>query len=196
MKIGEAVQRWWKKQGELSGKPWAILLIIGLLLAVIAWPTGDGEKNAKGNERDPAKEGDERIAQGVNNLTYEEQLEEKLEAILSKVKGVGEVKVMITLISSSELVLQVDEQNMTDKVSETDGDGGTTSSIQSEHTRETVLTGSAEGPFVIKEINPQVSGVLILAQGAGSAAVKNEICEAVEALFNLPIHKIKVLEAE
>ena len=196
MKIGEAVQQWWKKQAELSGKPWAILLIIGLLLAVIAWPTGDGEKNAKGNERDPAKEGDERIAQGVNNLTYEEQLEGKLEAILSKVKGVGEVKVMITLISSSELVLQVDEQNMTDKVSETDSDGGTTSSIQSENTRETVLTGSAEGPFVIKEINPQVSGVLILAQGAGSAAVKNEICEAVEALFNLPIHKIKVLEAE
>ncbi|MBQ1208249.1 MAG: stage III sporulation protein AG [Lachnospiraceae bacterium] len=180
----------------MSGKPWAILLIIGLLLAVIAWPTGDGEKNAKGNERDPAKEGDERIAQGVNNLTYEEQLEGKLEAILSKVKGVGEVKVMITLISSSELVLQVDEQNMTDKVSETDSDGGTTNSIQSENTRETVLTGSAEGPFVIKEINPQVSGVLILAQGAGSAAVKNEICEAVEALFNLPIHKIKVLEAE
>ena len=196
MKIGEAVQQWWKKQAELSGKPWAILLIIGLLLAVIAWPTGDGEKNSKGNERDPAKEGDERIAQGVNNLTYEEQLEGKLEAILSKVKGAGEVEVMITLMSSSELVLQVDEQNMTDKVSETDGDGGTTSSIQSENTRETVLTGSAEGPFVIKEINPQVSGVLILAQGAGSAAVKNEICEAVEALFNLPIHKIKVLEAE
>ena len=103
---------------------------------------------------------------------------------------------MITLVSSSELVLQVDERKTADESGETDSDGRVKNSSQSEYTKETVLTGNADGPYVIKEINPQVSGVLILAQGAGSAAVKNEICEAVEALFNLPIHKIKVLEAE
>jgi len=195
VKLLENIRRWLKKQDESSRKPWAILLIIGLLLAVIAWPI---EENGGGGEvgRISSKDEGEGIAQGTDNLTYEEQLEEKLASILSKVKGAGEVEVMITLESSSELVLQVDERKTEDILREEDGEGGVKDSTQSEYTRETVLIGTADGPYVIKEINPQVSGVLILARGAGSAAVKNEICEAVEALFNLPIHKIKVLEAE
>ena len=196
MKLLDGVRQWWRKQAESSGKPWAILLILGLLMAVIAWPVGD-ENEGKGDDgKKLAKDGGEGISQVTDNLTYEEQLEEKLASILSRVKGAGKVEVMITLVSSSELVLQADERKITDESGETDRDGGTKSSSQSEYTKETVLTGNADGPYVIKEINPQVSGVLILAQGAGSAAVKNEICEAVEALFNLPIHKIKVLEAE
>lgn len=195
MKLFENIRRWLKKQDESSRKPWAILLIIGLLLAVIVWPVEENGGGAEGG-RISSKDEVEGIAQGTDNLTYEEQLEEKLASILSKVKGAGEVEVMITLESSSELVLQVDERKTEDILREEDGEGGVKDSTQSEYTRETVLIGTADGPYVIKEINPQVSGVLILARGAGSAAVKNEICEAVEALFNLPIHKIKVLEAE
>lgn len=106
------------------------------------------------------------------------------------------MEVMITLESSSELVLQVDESQTTENLHEEDSAGGTRDSSQSSYSKDTVQTGSEDGPYVIKEINPQVSGVLVIAEGAGSAAVKNEIYEAVEALFNIPIHKIKVLEAE
>ncbi|MBQ8815225.1 MAG: stage III sporulation protein AG [Lachnospiraceae bacterium] len=189
----EHIKTWWKGQTEKSGKPWGILLIIGLLLAVIVWPTSQ-TSTGQGTEEGQGKSGNG--AQGTENLTYEEQLEEKLAAILSRVKGAGAVQVMITLESSSELVLQVDESHTTDVVRETDSAGGTRDSNQSSYTKDTVQTGTDDGPYVIKEINPKVSGVLIIAEGAGSAAVKNEICEAVEALFNLPIHKIKVLEAE
>lgn len=174
-------------------KPWGILLIIGLLLAVIVWPTSGTSSDENAENGKGQGEGS---VQGTESLTYEEQLEEKLASILSGVKGAGAVKVMITLESSSELVLQVNENHTSDVVRETDSAGGTRDSSQSSYTKDTVLAGSDEGPYVIKEINPKVSGVLIIAEGAGSAAVKNEICEAVEALFNLPIHKIKVLEAE
>ena len=196
MKLLEGIRQWWRKQAESSGKPWAILLIIGLLMAVIAWPVGDENEGKGGDGNNLANEEGEGSLLGIDNLTYEEQLEEKLAAILSKVKGAGKVEVMITLVSSSELVLQTDERKTADETGETDSEGGTKNSSQTEYTKETVLTGPSDDPYVIKEINPQVSGVLILAKGAGSAAVKNEICEAVEALFNLPIHKIKVLEAE
>ena len=176
---------------EDGRKPWGVILLIGILLAVIVWPTDkktEEGKNEGVNEESEAK--------GTESLTYEEQLEEKLSAILSKVKGAGHVEVMITLASSSELVLQVDESRSAEVIQERDNEGGTRDTDQSAYRKETVLVGAGEEPYVIKEINPQVSGVLILAQGAGSAAVKNEICEAVEALFNLPLHKIKVLEAE
>ncbi len=179
--------------GRLMGKrqTWAIVLIIGLLLAVIVWPTSSGDKP---NTEDAPKT--ETLLAGAEELTYEERLEEKLENILSKVKGAGKVTVMITLESSSELVFQTDETKNTETVHEQDSTGGVRDSNTVDYSSDTVQAGSDGSPYVIKEINPKVSGVLILAQGAKSATVKNEIYEAVEALFNLEVHKIKVLEAE
>ncbi len=40
----------------------------------------------------------------------------------------------------------------------------------------------------------EVLGIIISAEGGGSSVVKAEISEAMEALFNLPSHKIKVLK--
>ena len=123
-------------------------------------------------------------------------MEEKLASILSRVRGAGKVTVMITLESSSELVLQKDETKNTETIREKDSAGGIRDSSTTDYSSSTVQAGAEGSPYVIKEINPKVSGVLVLAKGAGSAAVKNEIYEAVEALFNLEVHKIKVLEAE
>lgn len=179
--------------GRLKGKrqTWAIVLIIGLLLAVIVWPTSSGnEPNGDGADQT------ETPLAGTDELTYEEKLEEKLASILSQVKGAGKVEVMITLESSSELVFQTNERKNTETIHEQDSAGGIRDSNTVDYNSDTVQAGSDGSPYVIKEINPQVSGVLVLAQGAGSASVKNEIYEAVEALFNLEVHKIKVLEAE
>ena len=192
MKIPENISQWYKKLTEKSGHFWGIMLIVGLLLAVIVWPTSGDKSEEKQNDIQAELTG----TQATENLTYEEQLEKKLAAILSKVKGAGKVEVMITLESSSELVLQVDENGASDTIHEEDSAGGVRDSSQSSYSKDTVQTGSDDTPYVIKEINPKVSGVLVIAEGAGSAAVKNEIYEAVEALFNLPVHKIKVLEAE
>lgn len=40
----------------------------------------------------------------------------------------------------------------------------------------------------------EVLGIIISADGGGSSVVKTEISEAMEALFGLPSHKIKVLK--
>ncbi|MBQ4563026.1 MAG: stage III sporulation protein AG [Lachnospiraceae bacterium] len=170
---------------------WAIVLIIGLLLAVIVWPTNSGD----GSKKDGTHQAETPLV-GTDELTYEEKLEEKLASILSRVRGAGKVTVMITLESSSELVLQKDETKNTETIREKDSAGGIRDSSTTDYSSSTVQAGAEGSPYVIKEINPKVSGVLVLAKGAGSAAVKNEIYEAVEALFNLEVHKIKVLEAE
>ena len=51
-----------------------------------------------------------------------------------------------------------------------------------------------QGPVVEKELTPEVAGIVISADGGGNASVRAEISEAMEALFGLPAHKIKVLK--
>ena len=45
-----------------------------------------------------------------------------------------------------------------------------------------------------QEMIPEVSGVIISADGGGSPIVQTEISQAMEALFGIPSHKIKVLK--
>ncbi len=45
-----------------------------------------------------------------------------------------------------------------------------------------------------EEHSQEVLGIIVSADGGGSAVVKAEISEAMEALFGLPPHKIKVLK--
>lgn len=73
------------------------------------------------------------------------------------------------------------------------GAGGSAGSGESGNDRATVGEGGS-GPLLEKEIRPEVSGIVISAQGGGEAAVKAEITAAMEALFDLPAHKIKVLK--
>lgn len=129
-------------------------------------------------------------------LTYERQMEERLKELLSHVEGVGQVEVMIVLKSSEEKVWRVDRNASYSKTQETDSSGGTRDIRSQEVTEDTILSGQGggEGPLLEKEMRPEVSGVVVTASGGGSPAVQAEISAAVEALFDVPSHKIKVLK--
>ena len=43
-------------------------------------------------------------------------------------------------------------------------------------------------------MKPEISGVVISADGGGSAVIRAEISEAMEALLGLPANKIKVMK--
>ena len=45
-----------------------------------------------------------------------------------------------------------------------------------------------------KELMPEIEGVVISAQGGGDARIQAEISAAMEALFHVPQHKIRVLK--
>ena len=63
-------------------------------------------------------------------------------------------------------------------------------------TENTILSGQTgkEEPLLAKEMKPEISGVIISAEGGKSPQVQAEISAAVEALFDVPSHKIKVLK--
>ena len=62
---------------------------------------------------------------------------------------------------------------------------------------ETIFEKDAKGnqtPWIAQEKYPKVSGVLVIAQGGDSPVVVQNIQEAVQALFQLEAHKIKVMK--
>lgn len=137
--------------------------------------------------------GNQAVAQSAGSK-YEEQLEDRIREILSGVEGVGEVEVMVVLKSSEEQIFHVD-QNSSTSVTENTGDGSSGQVVrQQELSESTVLEGQSSQPVVEKEMMPEISGIIISADGGGSSVVKAEISGAMEALFGLPSHKIKVLK--
>lgn len=144
----------------------------------------------------PQEEGAVSAASARTVLTYEQQMEQRVKDILKNVDGVGEVEVMIVLKSSAEKIIHVDGSSSSSTTEETDSSGGARRIANEEQESSTVLTTSDgnNSPIVEKELYPEISGIVISAAGGGSPKVQEEISSAMQALFGLPAHKIKVLK--
>ncbi len=123
--------------------------------------------------------------------------ENKLKKLLEKMEGVGKVEVMLTLENSEEQIVLKDRPNTQENLNETDTSGGSRVSSNSQYEEETVLITTKAGetvPYVTKEIVPRIKGVIVLAQGAGDGKIQTMISNAVSVLFDIPIHKVQVLQ--
>ena len=129
-------------------------------------------------------------------LSYEEQLERRIQELLKHVDGVGKVDVMVVLKASAQKVIHTDGNTTYSLTEETDSSGNRRRSESREEARDTVQSsvGGQNTPVIEKEICPEISGIIISASGGGSPSVCAEISGAMEALFGLPPHKIKVLK--
>ena len=55
-------------------------------------------------------------------------------------------------------------------------------------------SGSSQKPYVLREENPRVMGVVVVAKGGGDVKIKREITDAVKALCGIGANNIKVFE--
>ena len=79
---------------------------------------------------------------------------------------------------------------------ETDDAGGRRKNTESGQREEAVYFRDAEGneiPYVVQRKLPEVTGVVVIAEGAGNETLKENIIGAVGVLFNLNEHRIKVI---
>ena len=189
---------WMSKLKKPKKEQLVVLLLFGVLLVVIALPTTTGTMGAE------KKDADISGTQGATGtdtatLTYEEQLEKRLSAILSQVAGAGRVEVMVTLESRGERIVEKDTPESRKSVEETDSSGGSRTTDEQDWGEETVYYEDGSGgksPYVVKELEPNIEGVLVLAEGGDSAVVKQELLEAVQALFPIEAHKVKIMKLE
>ena len=104
---------------------------------------------------------------------------------------------MITIKGSKEIIVLKDEPFNQERVNESDAEGGKRITSKHEQEQNTILVENEDGtkiPYVIKELEPQVEGIVIIAQGGGNPEVINQINEATQVLFGVPAHKVKVMK--
>ena len=198
-KMKSRITKWLRKDNLL------ILLLAGVLLVVIALPT----KNSQRQQTDAAQgQTDDSPAGTVRNSDpdstcfedmeeYAAYLERRLEDMLSHISGVGAVQVMVTLKASQELVLEKDQQTQSSNTTEEDNQGGHRYIGQVNQSETTVYHSSGNNePYVVKTLLPQVEGVVVVAQGAGTGNINRSITDVIQALFDVEIYKVKVVKME
>ncbi|BCN30397.1 stage III sporulation protein AG [Anaeromicropila herbilytica] len=186
---------------EIGLERLVILLLCGIFLIVLTIPDIFPKQSKKSSTSVDYKSSTQKLsATSVKSNDYIDlytsRLENELTTMLKKVNGIGQVEVMITAKSSKELVALKNEPYSQESVNETDGDGGSRISSNTSKENETVLVNQDGDsvPFIVKELEPQLEGVLVIAEGGDNPNVISEIIEAVEVLFDVPTHKIKVMK--
>lgn len=186
---------------EIGPARLVILLMAGIFLLLLSFPDlMSTEKTTKEN----VTTGDnvenvilKATQTGDETEIYVSDLEDRLESMLAKVDGIGSVEVMITLKGSKEVVVLKDEPYTQESLNEVDREGGSRNSSSIDKEDSTILIDGGNGgsvPYILKEISPQVEGVLVIAQGGGNISVITEIIDALQVLFDVPVHKVKVMK--
>ena len=129
------------------------------------------------------------------DLDYGILLEKKLEDTLSKLKGVGEVKVMITLEDTVEKIPAFNTTKNNETSNEIDSQGGTREVIREDMTIQ-VVTGSEGSLIVLKEIKPTVKGVIVIAEGAQELETKEILYEAVKTVLGISGNKVEIYSSK
>jgi stage III sporulation protein AG len=173
----------------------AVVIIIGVIIIIAGSVL---LKPDKGSEEPVAQQGgntggtDEEMTADAG-----ESVESRLKTLLSQIQGVGKVDVMITYSASRENVPAYDIKKSGSSTEEKDSEGGERKVREEEYESVLAYEDSPAGgkrPVVLKQLEPEVKGVLVVAEGADNVEVRDRICSAVTVVLDVPMHKVRVIQ--
>lgn len=117
---------------------------------------------------------------------YAQSLERRLVSIISSIEGAGNTKVMVTLESGSEDIYLHDY----DYGENVDPSGKNSMERKDEY----VIVDGADGEqgIVVRKAEPRVRGVAVVCEGGGSDVVREQVINAVTALFDISSARVSV----
>ncbi len=163
---------WRKRLAALFRRYQYALLVAAVGVVLMLLPAVGGGSDQETPER--------QAAQTVDFGT--EALEGRLEDALSRMEGVGQADVVLTLRSGPGQVLAQDTKLAARET-------------QSESSRSTVLMSRGSGceePVVVQQLSPQYLGALVVCSGGDDPSVRLRVVEAVGALTGLGADRISV----
>lgn len=177
-----------------------VLIIILIITVVVINYVWNGDKtsnksitNSLGKQLATTENSQSSVKNEENNTN---SLENRLEAILECISGVGNVKVFINYSESNETVAMYNENSKTSVTEETDTSGGVRK-VEEVNSQKDIVYQESNGskvPIVQKTVEPKIEGAIITAKGASDINIKTSIIQAVEAATGLATHKIQVFE--
>lgn len=143
------------------------ILIIALIAAIVlaamfAFSKTSGKNTATGGETE----------------RYVSSLENKLQSVISGIKGAGKSSVVITVDGAISSIVAVDEKTVEEN-------GRKTTTVS------TVMSGGK--PVILGEKYPEITGVLVVAKGADDITVKMAILNAVTVALGVNCNKVQIL---
>ena len=189
----EIINKIKKHLEELNNKKFIINLIIILLISIIALigvSFLNDEKESVVSSIKPT------IEENNSDSDYSIYLEDKLATILEKLQGVGEVNVMITLEDSIESVPASNTTKTVETTKEIDAEGGTREVNREDLNIQMVSKGNEGSLVVLKEVNPTVKGVIVVAEGAGNSEVLERLYEAVKTVLGISGNRVQVYSSK
>ncbi len=131
------------------------------------------------------------------SMLQDDDLAVKMEQTIEHISGVKEANVLITYESSKELVPAFQTGTTTDTTQESsEGESKTTRSEDIQSEIATVDGESGQNALILKEIEPEIKGVVVVAQGAEDIGVKMNIIQAVTTLLDIPQNKVEVFHMD
>ena len=124
---------------------------------------------------------DDNITQEFSSsMEYVNYLENKLENVLTKVKGAGNVEVAITLEKGFEYIYATEEETHTTS----NGTTVTTSTI-------VMVNGQ---PVLKEEIYPVIKGIVVISSGADDVSVKMDMLSVIQTVIDVSSSKINIIQ--
>ena len=146
----------------------ALVVLVGVVLMLL--PSGKGEQQ---DTVEPVN-----VSEGYSLA----ETERRMEQVLGRIRGVGQVQVMLTLKSGSSLQLA---ENRSDSLRDTEA--------RQERDVVTLNRGSGSQEVVVtNRYYPVYQGAVVVCQGADSSAVCLAVTETLQALTGLSSDRIRV----
>ena len=122
----------------------------------------------------------------LTSFVFFETNEDRLENVLSSMKGISGIEIFVYVTSSEEVVYLSDKES-------NQSTGGTNS------LKETTVfnkNGSSSSAVVVVTKYPKIEGVLIVAGGVSDVKLKLKIIDAVSCILSIAPTNIEVLEGK
>lgn len=143
----------------------AVILVIAAVLIVVCG--GSGVKLLKSTSSDSA------------TVSYDDKIEKKLKNLISQIDGAGKTTVFVSLSGGNGQEIL--------KTIETVTENGV------KKTTSTAVTVGGK-PYVIRELNPEITGVAVVCEGGDVLAVKIAITEVITTTLGVSSENVRILK--
>ena len=162
--LREKGKRWLK--GERGIRLVVLAGVVGMALILLSslYPEKQEKRQTKSVQTD--------AGQTDHVQAYCDDLEQQLTDTLKQIEGVGNCQVMLTAGSTAETVYVQDEE---------------------QDTADNRIQSQKKTALVQRVLQPQISGVIVVCDGAASSVVQERVSRAVQAVLDLPAYRVCIV---